>query len=207
MPGDNNGGLKTKYNETAKSENDKIIEPKTAVKSEQIKIDETAVKPIINEKIEALVEPKIENVVEVKVEPNLEPLTEVKEEKFDVKETLKTIFNNVMNLCCEMYNNVFSKSEKFRPTLQETKQNLLLYIGYKSNKAGILSEFEDAFGCVDISKINAPFVPYIIKLSKWYDAKFNSNITGLILKEFNTIFTIYSNILDFSEIENFINNK
>lgn len=192
MSGDNNSGLKTKYNETAKSESVKILEPKTAVKGEQIKDFKTAVKP------------KVEDIVEIKVEPKLEPLTEVLNEQIDVQGIIKTAFSAIMNLCSEMYKNVFSKSEKFRPTLEETNENLLLYLCFKANKAGVLKDFENAFGFVDISKINAPFVPYIIKLSKWYDAKFNSNITGSILKEFNAIFAISSNILDFSEIENFI---
>ena len=192
MPGDNNGGLKTKYNETAKSESVKILEPKTAVKGEQIKDFKTAVKP------------KVEDIVEIKVEPKLEPLTEVLNEQIDVQGIIKTAFNAIMNLCSEMYKNVFSKSEKFRPTLEETNENLLLYLYFKANKAGVLKDFENAFGFVDISKINVPFVPYIIKLSKWYDAKFNSDITGSILKEFNAIFAISSNILDFNEIENFI---
>ena len=64
-----------------------------------------------------------------------------------------------------------------------------------------------AFEGVEISNINELFVPYIIKLSTWYDKKFDKDITQKLLFEFKAFFKILSKNLDFIELQNYINNN
>ena len=195
MPGDNNAQTKPKTVQTAV-----LNEPKKEVKT-----------------------PVKEPVKQVEVKPNIEPKT-IKEEpkKVAVKEPkiileepkkvdytlgLKNAFSKVEILCREMYDNVFSKNAQFRPTFNETIYNALAYLGYKCSTVNAKQEFELAFDGVDILKISEPFVPYIIKLSTWYDKKFNKDITQKILFEFNEFFKVLSKNLDFNELDNFIKNN
>lgn len=127
--------------------------------------------------------------------------------KVDVSKELKLVFSNIEKLCKEMYDNVFSKNEQFRPTYIEAIKNTLAYLAFKCKECGVYNEFDLAFEGVEISNINELFVPYIIKLSTWYDKKFNKDITQKLLFEFKAFFKILSKNLDFTELNNFIQNN
>lgn len=103
-----------------------------------------------------------------------------------------------------MYDNVFSKNEKFKPTYSESVYNALLYLGFKAKTASKLDAFIVAFSGVNVSAISEPFVPYIIKLSTWYDKKFNTKLTVKVISEFNAFLSVLSKNFNLLELENFI---
>ena len=118
------------------------------------------------------------------------------------------MFNGIEGLIKEMYDNVFSKNSQFKPTFNETTFNAQLYLCFKAKQLNFLTDFNLAFNGVDLENISKPFVPYVIKLSTWYDKKFNSDITSKVVSEIINFFTVLVDSdeinVDINEILNFI---
>ncbi len=207
MPGDNLNTEKTSARDLKIEKTVEIKKEKPKKETEKV-VDGQKAEP----KIEVVEEPKIEVVEEPKMdkveEPKLEVVEELKIKSENKVKLLKGVFNGIEILVKEMYDNVFSKNAQFKPTFNETLHNAMLYLGFKAKSVNCLTEFNLAFNGVDLDKISSSFVPYVIKLSTWYDKKFNKEITGKVVSEISEFFKVLvdSNEInvDINEILNFI---
>jgi hypothetical protein len=114
-----------------------------------------------------------------------ETIKEVKEEvKINVNEIVLG-FEECRRIIAKLYKNVFSLSPNFKPTLNDTTSDLLLYIGAKAVNYSKESEFLKAFGIstgmVSEKYLNASYVPLIIKLSVWADKNKGTSETSNLL--------------------------
>ena len=133
-------------------------------------------------------------------------LKEVKEEvKINVNEIVLG-FEECRRIIAKLYKNVFGLSPNFKPTLNDTTSDLLLYIGAKAINYSKESEFLKAFGIstsvVSEKYLNASYVPLIVKLSVWADKnKGTSETSNLLNGLLQTLFELGKTLSESNSVE------
>ena len=116
--------------------------------------------------------PSIEDVFifeEVKVK---EPTVKVKQSAYNATKILDA-YAKIEGHIKSLYDNVFSKTQNFKPTYPQTVADTFNYIYSLLKSKGYSSAFEKAFGLVNIEPktFDIGYIPYSIKLSKWAEDK------------------------------------
>ena len=153
-----------------------------------------------NEIVEEEINETIEEVSETATENTLESNEEVKVEN-DIKSTYSVIngcFTAIKNLILKLYESVFNKDKNFKPTYDETINDLKAFLANKSAEMGVFGKFRNEFNCDETLLIGAnrggDYVPYAIKLTAFIDKQTGAdcsknlinNITKILLEFLNS---------------------
>lgn len=145
----------------------------TTKKQEEKPVQESIVKTI--EKVQ-----KEELIIE-----KPKPAIEIKEIDY------RSEFAKITKIVKSLYEKVFSKSQGFKPTYEETVGDLILYLSAKLKQKGLNEGFDKAFS---ISQYDAPkkytsaYVPYAIKLASWCENKKILTVTDSLMFEITALY-------------------
>jgi hypothetical protein len=197
-----NKDTNTTFNgETLTSTSSNVETFSEVVKEEIVKEETTETVEVIEEEVEEVDAPILQESqteIEIKVEESAEVSTENDEPKTQQKQTysaIKLCIDNINSLIKKMYDGVFNKNANFKPTMQETVNDLIEFIAVKCLKVGVYEKFAKEFtvdkNVIDALKEKGDYVPYVIKLTAFIDAQTKSNCTSLVIKDLTKIFVEY----------------
>lgn len=155
------------------------VEGKTTPNKLVEKADKKVVQQVIkSEKPSDQTQKKLEDKSQILAS---EKTTKIVSEVIDVKGEF-AIIEKIVN---EMYKQVFSKSEKFKPTRSSTLGDLLLFVGAKSQTLGELDNFIKIFGVQiqrDFVREDNGYIPLVLKLTTWLDKRQNTTYSEQVVK-------------------------
>ncbi len=172
---------------------------KSIVNTESVCSEDTHTQLSVPEKRKKQVQIE-EKITSEELENNLksqEEIEEISQEKIkdesslEVKESVlnlpssKEQFKNAENLIIKLYSEIFSKTENFKPSKNQTIGDLLIYFGIKAKGLDLYQKFVTEYKVEienDSVRESENYIPYAVKLTVFVDKKYNTSYSKKLVE-------------------------